>query len=160
MTKMSGLGRSLPEGRGTAPTGEESQQDGFWGEVTFFLMVGLTIFLMVGETFFLMVEETFLLIMAAVIIRVMIVTTVGEGVFKPEYLDDGGCVSAHVDNERVLGKCYKIYKIIYRTFGPDRSRSRMQSEERFLFSSYILNPLLWCDHFCITYCNNVLTLFG
>ena len=87
-------------------------------------------------TFFLMVEGTLLLIMAAVIIRVMIVTTVeDDGVFTPEYLDDGGCVSDHVDNERVFGECYKIYKIIYRTFGPDRSRSRMQSEERFLFSS-------------------------
>ena len=86
-------------------------------------------------TFFLMVEGTLLLIMAAVIIRVMIVTTVDDGVFTPEYLDHGGCVSDHVDNERVFGKCYRIYKIIYRTFGPDRSRSRMQSEERFLFSS-------------------------
>ena len=89
-----------------------------------------------------MVGMTILLIMAAVIIRVMIGTTVENGVFKPEYLDDGGCVSAHVDNEWVFGKCYRIYKIISRTFGPDRSRSRMQSEERFLFSSYILNPLL------------------
>ena len=42
----------------------------------------------------------------------MIVTTVEEGVFTPKYLDDSGCVSAHVDNERVLGKCYRIYKII------------------------------------------------
>ena len=73
-----------------------------------------------------------MLIMAAVI---MIVPTVEDGVFTPEYLDDGGCVSDHVDNERVFGECYKMYKIIYRTFGPDRSRSRMQSEERFLFSS-------------------------
>ena len=79
-----------------------------------------------------------MLIMAAVIIRVMIVTTVEEGVFTPEYLDDGGCVSAHVDNERVFGKCYKIYKIIYRTFGPDRSRSRMQSEERFHLKSTLM----------------------
>ena len=67
---------------------------------------------MVEGTIFLMVGMTILLIMAAVIIRVMIVTTVGEGVFKPEYLDDGGCVSAHVDNERVFGKCYRIHKII------------------------------------------------
>ena len=52
-------------------------------------------------TFFLMVEGTLLLIMAAVIIRVMIVTTVEDGVFTPEYLDDDGCVSAHVDDERV-----------------------------------------------------------
>ena len=76
-----------------------------------------------------------MLMMAAVIIRAMIGTTVDDGVFTPEYLDHGGCVSDHVDNERVFGECYKIYKIIYRTFGPDRSRSRMQSEERFLFSS-------------------------
>ena len=59
-----------------------------------------------------MVEGTILLIMAAVIIRVMIVTTMEDGVFTPEYLDDGGCVSDHVDNERVFGKCYRIYKII------------------------------------------------
>ena len=63
-------------------------------------------------TFFLMVEGTLLQIMAAVIIRVMIVTTVEDGVFTPEYLDDGGCVSAHVDIERVFGKCCRIYKII------------------------------------------------
>ena len=68
--------------------------------------------MMVGVTIFLMVEGNILLIMAAVIIRVMIGTTVENGVFKPEYLDDGGCVSAHVDNERVLGKCYGIHKII------------------------------------------------
>ena len=76
-----------------------------------------------------------MLIMATVIIRVMIVTAMEDGVFTPEYLDHGGCVSAHVDNKRVFGECYQIYKIIYRTFGPDRSRSRMQSEERFLLSS-------------------------
>ena len=67
---------------------------------------------MVGVTIFPMVEGTILLIMAAVIIRVMIETTVENGVFTPEYLDDSGCVSAHVDSEGVFGKCYRIYKII------------------------------------------------
>ena len=68
--------------------------------------------MMVGVTILLMMEGTILLIMTAVIIRAMIGTTVENGVFKPEYLDDGGCVSAHVDNERVFGKCYRIHKII------------------------------------------------
>ena len=52
-----------------------------------------------------------MLIMAAVIIRVMILTTMKDGVFSPKYLDDGGCVSAHVMMKEYLENFIEFTKI-------------------------------------------------
>ena len=82
-----------------------------------------------------MVEGTLLLIMAAVIMRVMIVTTVEEGVFTPLHLMIvAALVVLTLIMKEYLEDVIEFTKS-FRTFGPDRSRSRMQSEERFHFKS-------------------------